>query len=512
MDRAAKIQLWLLSVLSGILLFLAFPAAEIQILAWIALVPLLRTIHRASPGKGFLFGWVAGMAFYLGSLSWITHAMVVYGGLSWPLSWLVLIALSAYLSSYLGFFSFLCCSFRWLDHLRGLLLLPSLWVCLEFLRNYLLSGFPWNLLGYSQYRTPHVFQLASLTGVYGLSFLILLVNCALAFLLLPSSRKTFAKSALLCAGLALLLTLSYGAWHLKQPVVGERLRVAVVQGNIDQSLKWDPALQRESFNTYRRLTEEVASSRPDLVVWPETALPFYLAREASYRQELHSLVRRVGSPLLVGSPDYSGDGGTRYFNSAFLLSPGSDAMEKYDKMHLVPFGEYVPLRRFLPFLDKLVVGIGDFSPGKEAKIFSVPGDDFGVTICFEAIFPELARAYRAKGAQFLVNITNDAWFGRTAAPYQHLAMATARAVENGFYVVRAANTGISALITPQGRIVHASPLFTEDRFTGMIVASKSLTPYARRGDLFAWACVLVTSIAILGALLPRWARRRGRRR
>lgn len=513
MDRAAKILPWLLSVLSGVLLFLAFPAAEIQILAWIALVPFLRAIHGALPGKGFLFGWIAGMAFYLGSLSWVTHAMVVYGGLSRPLSWLVLIALSAYLSSYFGLFSFLCCSFRWLDRLGGLVVLPSLWVCLEFLRNFLLSGFPWNLLGYSQYRNPHVLQLASLTGIYGLSFLIVLVNCALASLLLPACRPAFAGSALLCAGIVLLFTLSFGAWRLKHPVIGEKLMVAVIQGNIDQSLKWDPARQRQSFDVYKRLTEEVARSHPDLVIWPETALPLYLRREASYRQELQSLVQRIGSPLLVGSPDYGEDGGTRYFNSAFLLSPGTDSMEKYDKMHLVPFGEYVPWRRFFPFIDKLVVGIGDFSPGREAKIFSVPAGRFGVTICFEAIFPELARAYRAKGAQFLVNITNDAWFGRTSAPYQHLAMATARAVENGFYLVRAANTGISALITPEGRIVRASPLFTEDRFAGMILASKSLTPYARSGDIFAWTCALMSLIAILGALLPRWAKGgRGRRR
>jgi apolipoprotein N-acyltransferase len=352
------------------------------------------------------------------------------------------------------------------------------------------------------------------TGIYGLSFLVVLVNAALAYALRPSLPSSLRLKALICAGAALLLASAHGGWRLKDPVRGEEVKVAVVQGNIDQSLKWEPGLQRESFNTYKRLTMEAARSRPDLVVWPETALPFYLRQETEYRQELQSLSRQIGSWLLVGSPDYAEDGGVRYYNSAFLLSPKQGSWEKYDKVHLVPFGEYVPLRNLLFFVDKLVAGMGDFAAGEEAKVFSLPVGRFGVMICFEAIFPELARNYRVRGANFLVNITNDAWFGRTAAPYQHLAMAVARAVENGFYLVRAANTGISAVITPEGRIIRASPLFTEDQFAAIIHSSERSTPYARWGDLFAQLCALVTIIHIFRRLRPGpgWAARRDRRR
>ncbi|MFH0872644.1 MAG: apolipoprotein N-acyltransferase [bacterium] len=509
MARVAKISPWLLSTLSGALLLLAFPRADLESLAWVAFVPLLLILPQVSPGRGFLYGLVAGLAFYLGSISWVTHAMVLYGGLSCPLSLVALLAICLYLGSYFGLFSFLCCHFRLLSDWRGTWLLPALWVSLEFLRNYLLSGFPWNLLGYSQYQSPHFLQLASLTGVYGLSFLILLVNATLAYALLQSLRSRSVLKALLGAGIALALVLSYGHFRIHHLREGERIKVAVAQGNIDQSLKWNPARQRETLEIYKRLTREASRSRPAMIVWPETALPFYLRLEAKYRQEMQSLANETGSYLLVGSPDYEQEGREiRYFNSAFLLSPGKDSLERYDKIHLVPFGEYVPLRRFLPWVSKLVVGIGDFSAGQEARIFSLPAAKFGVTVCFEAIFPELARNYRARGADFLINITNDAWFGKTAAPYQHLAMATVRAVENGCYLVRAANTGISAVISPVGRIIQSSSLFTEDQFTADLSLSTNLTPYARYGDVFAQCCLLITLVLILGRLWPAWVRKR----
>lgn len=519
MVRGARVLPFLFSLLGGILLFLAFPRSDVESLAWIAFLPLLVCIHEMPAWKGLLYGLVTGMVFYLGSISWVTHAMVNYGGLSLPLSFLVLIALSLYLSGYFGLFSFLSCQFGLLADWRGILLLPSLWVSLEFLRTYLLSGFPWNLLGYSQYRSPVILQLASMTGIYGVSFLIVLVNATIAFALLQGPRFSLIWRPLLCAGIALLFTLTYGTYRLHKPEEGERFKVAVIQGNIEQSLKWDPARQREAFEVHKRLTGEAARSSPDLIVWPETALPFYLRAEPNLRGKLQSLANQTGSFLLVGSPDFEQKGkeGILYFNSAFLLSPGKVLLEKYDKMHLVPFGEYVPLRSLLSFIGKLTVGIGDFSAGKEVKIFSLSRAKFGVTICFEAIFPDLARRFRFEGADFLVNITNDAWFGKSGAPYQHLSTAVARAVENGCYLVRAANTGISAVISPQGRIVWASSLFTEDRLTATILLSKDSTFYARYGNIFAECCLLVTLVLILSRILPFWAKARrakleGRRR
>ena len=504
MARGAKVLPFLFSLLSGILLFLAFPRADVESLAWIAFLPLLVCIREMPAWKGFLHGVITGMVFYLASISWVTHAMVHYGGLSLPLSFLVLITLSLYLSVYFGLFAFLSCQFRLLADWRGVLLLPSLWVSLEFLRTYLLSGFPWNLLGYSQYRTPIILQLASLTGIYGLSFLIVLFNVTITFVLLQGPRFSLLWKPLLCAGIALLFTLTYGHLRLQKPEDGERMKVAVIQGNIEQSLKWDPTRQKEAFEVHKRLTREAAQSSPDLIVWPETALPFHLRAEPNLQGELQSLANQTGSFLLVGSPDLEQKGKDEvlYFNSAFLLSPGKGSVEKYDKIHLVPFGEYVPLRRLLPFISKLTAGIGDFSGGKEVKVFSLPHARFGVTICFEAIFPDLVRRFRMGGADFLVNITNDAWYGKSAAPYQHLSAAVARAVENGCYLVRAANTGISAVVSPQGRIVHASCLFTEDHFVAIISLSNGTTLFARYGNVFAECCLLVTLAFMLSRTIP----------
>jgi len=506
MAQAARVLPLFFSLLSGILLFLAFPRADVESLVWIAFLPLLVCIREMPPWKGFLLGLVTGMVFYLASISWVTHAMVNYGGLSYPLSFLALLALSLYLSVYFGLFSFLSCRFRLLADWRGVLLLSSLWVSLEFLRTYLFSGFPWNLLGYSLYRSPHFLQLASLTGIYGLSFLIVLINATIAFVLLQVPRFSLAWKPLLCAGIALLFTLTYGHLRLQKPEEGKRMKVGVIQGNIEQGLKWDPTRRKEAFEVHKKLTKGAALSSPDLIVWPETALPFYLRAEVTLQRELQSLANQTDSFLLVGSPDFERKGTVLYFNSAFLLSPGKDSLEKYDKIHLVPFGEYVPLGGLFSFLSKLTAGIGDFSAGKEVKIFSLPGARFGVTICFEAIFPDLARRIRMGGADFLVNITNDAWFGRSAAPYQHLSTAVARAVENGCYLVRAANTGISAVISPQGRIVQASSLFSEDHFVVSISLSNGSTFYARYGNIFAECCLLVTLALILSRTIPIWAR------
>ena len=506
MARAAKAIPFFLSLLSGGLLCLAFPKADLEVLAWISLVPLLVVLNHSSPQRGFLYGLISGLSFYLASLYWVTHAMTFYGGLSRTLSLMVLVGLALYLSCYLGVFSWVCCRFRLLSRAWGVLWLPSLWVSLEYVRNFLLTGFPWNLVGYSQYRNPYLLQLVSLVGIYGLSFLVLLVNCALAFVVLHSPRSPVGVKALSCAGMAVALALGYGGLRLHLPPGGRAMRVGLVQGNIDQGVKWNPAFQRASFDTHKRLTLVAARSRPEMIVWPETALPFYLRAEPRWREELGALSSQIGCHLLVGSPDYAAEGkNVRYYNSAFLLSPEKGVVEKYDKMHLVPFGEYVPLRRFLPFIDKLVVGVGDFSAGQEMRILRVPGGRFGVTICFETIFPEIARECRRRGADFLVNLTNDAWFGRTAAPYQHLSMAVVRAVENGCYLVRAANTGISGVISPYGEIVRASRLFSEDRFTADISLSPRITPYARMGDVLAWSCVLVSLIFIPGPFYLRGA-------
>jgi apolipoprotein N-acyltransferase len=279
---------------------------------------------------------------------------------------------------------------------------------------------------------------------------------------------------------------------------GEKLTVALIQGNIAQDAKWDPSFLDETMNIYSRLTLAAAEEKPALVVWPEAATPFFFQSQKTYQEKVAALTRRAGAYLLLGSPACESDGEERrYFNSAFLVSPDGTITGRYDKMHLVPYGEYVPLKPLFPFIDKMVVGIGDFSSGSEVKNLHFPGGTFGTLICYEIIFPDLVRRFAKNGAEFLVNITNDAWFGSTAAPYQHLSMAALRAVENRRCVARAANTGISAIIGASGRIVQHSKLFTPQSLTGIISLNRDMTFYTRRGDIFALLCTFL-SLAVLG--------------
>ena len=482
----------LLSAASGGLLALAFPTYDVGWLAFIALSPLLLGIRGESPTRAFCWGNLAGVVFYLGSIAWVTNTMTAYGGLSAPVSALVLLALASYLALYVGLFCFGASLISGVAWPLDLLAPAALWVGLEYLRTYALTGFPWALLGYTQYRNPSLLPVAAVTGVYGLSFLVILVNIALAQLV---ARSTGSLGAALLAG-AVTAALVWSPRLLSPtPVPGDlggEIEVALVQGNIDQALKWNPTMQAATIDLYRRLSLEAAARSPALIVWPETAAPFFLRYEPALRGRVMDIAAETGSYLLVGSPDVeptSAGGGERYSNSAFLISPERGLLGKYDKIHMVPFGEYVPLKSVLFFVHKLAHGIGDFEGGRTYTIFQLPAGRFGATICYEVIFPDQVRRYVKEGADFLVNITNDAWFGRSAAPAQHLAMAAVRAAENHRYLIRAANTGISAIIDPEGRILQASDIFVPAVVSGRIRPQRGETFYTRHGDLFAWLCI-----------------------
>ena len=483
----------LLATVSAGLLALAFPTADIGGLAFIALVPLLVAIRGEPPARAFWWGSLAGLLFYLLSISWVTRTMTTYGGMSFSVSALVLLALSAYLALYFGLFCYGLSLIGGAAWPIGLLAPAALWVALEYLRSYALTGFPWALLGYTQYRSTTLVPMASVTGVYGLSFLVVLVNIALAQLAATAGDRL--RTMLLAGVLALALVWSPRLLSPSPARAGEEqeLGVTLVQGNIDQALKWDPAMQAATIDLYRRLSLDAATGAPGLIVWPETAVPFFLRYEPTLRGRVADVAAETGSYLLVGSPDVEpgaqSGGGDRYHNSAFLISPQRELLGKYDKIHMVPFGEYVPLKSILFFVHKLAYGIGDFEPGQTYTIFHLPRGRFAATICYEAIFPDQVRRYVKDGADFLVNITNDAWFGRSAAPAQHLAMAALRAAENHRYLIRAANTGISAIIDPTGRILEASGLFVPAVISGRIRLVQGETFYTSHGDLFAWLCV-----------------------
>ncbi|BCR05218.1 apolipoprotein N-acyltransferase [Desulfuromonas versatilis] len=478
---------------SGLVLALSFPRIDLAAVAWVGLVPLFLVMER----RPFRSGFVAGVGFFGLVLYWLNIVMTTYGRLHPVFSVVAYLLLVAYLALFFGAATWAACRLRQHLGLSAVLTLPVLWVALEFLRSFFLSGFPWATLGYSQQSVLSMIQSADLFGVYGISFLLVLVNAVLAECLRRKEAgrvRALPWAGLIACALLFAANLGYGYWRLGQDLDGraQTLETALVQGNIDQSIKWDPTNQRRTVDTYRELSLEAhAATAAELIIWPESATPFYYQDGGELAEAVTGTARQTGAFLLFGSPAYEVvNRQYHYLNSAFLLSGQGQALGRSDKVHLVPFGEYVPLGRYLPFIDKLVVGIGDFSPGTVSPL-PLNGHRAGVLVCFEGIFPELARDYVRKGSDFLINITNDAWFGRSSAPYQHLAMTRFRAIENRIWVARAANTGISAFIAPSGAISTQSPIFQTLYLEGKVGLGAGGSLYARIGDLVPGAFLVL---------------------
>ena len=432
---------------------------------------------------------------------WVIIVMGHYGHLPLPVSVSILILFSLYLSIYPALFAW-GCSFLARSFL-GSFKVAGLWVALEYVKANVLTGFPWCLLGHSQYLNLQAIQVADLVGAYGTSFVIVLSSTLIYGLVLERNLKRWKLEAPLVV-LTLAFALGYGYYRLEDSRASQgTVRIAVVQGNIDQSIKWNPAYQEKTIQIYRNLTLQSRPFGPDLVVWPETAVPLFFQDGEPLARSVLNTSREAGAHMIFGSPAYRRDrNSVSFFNRAYLTSPSADVLGSYDKVHLVPFGEYVPMKRFLPFIQRLVVSTGDFLPGDKVAPLKFPKAAAGVLICFESIFPELGRALTQNGATLLVNLTNDAWYGMSSAPFQHFSMAVFRAVENRRPVVRAANTGISAFILPSGKIVEQSDLFTEALLTREIpLADSGLTLYTRYGDFFA---VALTVISVINIFLAYW--------
>jgi apolipoprotein N-acyltransferase len=496
----------LLAMASGLLLTCAFPKADLGWLAWVALIPLLLALRRADLKCGFALGMLFGMVHHFGLVYWTVHAMHLYGKLPVAQAIVVLLLLSGYLSLYPGAF---CAALAWLRPTpkQLVVLAPILWIGLELARTWLFTGFPWALLGYSQYDHLALIQISDLVGVYGVSALIVFSNVVLSVMMLAwletawldvvPSKRTAAVSGILLVVL-LAAALGYGGRRIrtidKMAASSESIKVAVIQGNIDQARKWDTAFQVLTTVKYRNLSSEPDARDADVVIWPETATPFYLFDDKILSEMTLEGIKASNAHYIIGSPSYAAEKETLlFYNSAYLVSPQGQAEGKYDKVHLVPFGEYVPMQRWLPFIDKMVAQVGDFKPGRQGNTLSWDGRHVGMLICYEAIFPGLARAMVRNGAHLLVNITNDAWFGRTSAASQHFSMAVFRAVENRRYLARSANTGISGFIDPCGRIVSPTSLFQEAVVAEPVFLFNDRTFYTRWGE---WPAGMV----VFGAL------------
>ncbi|MGD2187476.1 MAG: apolipoprotein N-acyltransferase [Desulfobacterales bacterium] len=501
----------LLAALSGLLLTGSFPKIGLDWLAWFALIPLFTAIANLSAKESFRIGFIAGLVHYLTLLYWVVPVMRTYGYLPLYLSFAILFLFAAVLALFPAVFSMVLVTIG-RTPVRCLISMPLLWVALEYIRSFILTGFPWALLGHAQYLRLHLIQISDLCGAYGISFLVVLSNTALFMVIThitkqtwqhkPVSRPPLAAAVILFV-LGLLFTWIYGAWRIKitdQMIAASPTeRIAVVQGNIDQAVKWDPAFQSATIKTHNRLSLAVKSENPELIVWPESATPFYLFYDKEPTQKVIEGIQQADTDFLIGSPSFvRNQGDIEYYNSAYLIRPGSKRIGKYDKSHLVPYGEYVPFKRWLPFLGKVVAQVGDFRPGKPGKTLSWQKDArIGVQICYEIIFPHLSRAMVINDAVVLVNITNDAWFGKTSGPYQHFSMTIFRAVENRRALARAASTGISGFIDPAGRILASTPLLEEAALTRALPLIRNITFYTRFGDLFAQACLAGTLFGIL---------------
>jgi apolipoprotein N-acyltransferase len=487
------------AILSGLLLAAAFPKWDQTYLLIFALVPLLWALRDQSLKAAFWLGLVSGLAHYVALLYWIVYVTHVFGKLPLIAAIGILLLLAGYLCLYTAVWGL---GVAW-GAARGLSLLwwaPVLWVALEMGQTYIISGFPWELLGNGLYGYPRLLQLADITGVYGLSFLVVLVNVSLFLLGWPPRWKafTFRQAAVVC--LILALWIGYGCYRLgkvdRLMATSPKIKVAVVQGNMKQGEKWKKEMVQTTLNRYGELTGKVKGAR--LIIWPETSAPFLYVRTPDLAAEVQKIARDNGGFLLFGSPAYElTPQGEFYYNRAYLLNPQAETIGSYDKAHLVPYGEYVPLRRFFPFIGKMVPMVGDFAEGPVGATVSLPEGAFGPLVCYESIFPYLARAQVANGARLLVNITNDAWFGKTSAAYQHLSMAVLRAVEHHVCLARAANTGISAFIDGTGRLLWTSEINVPEAHALELAWLPGGSLYTKIGDVFAWACVIIAGLTLI---------------
>ena len=497
-----------LAALSGVLLFLSFPKFGHGAVAWVALVPLLVALAGASGWRAARLGYVTGAVSSMGLLYWTALVVVQYGGLALPVGVLVMTALCLAFSVFHALFGWGTARLASAFGPAGLLGAPALWVGLEYARTHTFFSFPWTLLGYSQHDMLPFVQVASVAAVYGVSFLVCAASALLAFLALEPRRERRRGAAV---ALVLLVggAWGFGRWQMSRPLSETgRLRVGLVQGGVRQEDKWVPENAWSNVGRHVDLTERAAADGARLVVWPESAVPFLFDEDDALATLLRDTVRRRGIHLFFGNDDRDRgpDGASRIFVGAKLLDPSGRLVARYHKMHLVPFGEYVPMKSVFTlggrFAAKLVQEVADFTPGEEATTALVDGHRIGGFICYEAIFPALVRRFPAEGAELLVNITNDAWYGTTSAPYQHLAMAAFRAVENRRYLVRAANTGITAVVDPWGRVLDPTRLFDTTVLVREVPLVSETTFYTCHGDVFAQASAAL-ALALLAATFRR---------
>ena len=527
---------WLLVVLSAVLQIIIFPLPNQYMLCWVAVAPLFIALQRARvpdtlqisegikllparPGQAFLLAYVCGILWYGGTCYWIYNTMRQYGGVNTPLAVCMLFLFCLYLGLYHGVFGLLISLLTDQSAFsrRALLLGPVIWVGVELARTRI-TGFPWDLLGITQVDNIPLARIATVTGVYGLSFEIMLINAAVAAAFLVRREK---RKRLLLAAFGAALVLQSGKWVPAPPFPADHT-ARLVQQNIPvlESSEWT----KEYFDgTLRDLTwislnptspnpatldavggNHENSEHPDLIVWPESPAPFY-ASDPAFRDAVSNIARQAQTWILAGNlgvrnASQTPEHVTQVYNSAALVNPSGEWVGRYDKVHLVPFGEYLPFKRVFGFAGGLTREVGDFSRGTSRAPLQAGKDKLGVFICYESIFPDEVRQSAANGAQVFVNISNDGWYGDSGAYAQHLKQARMRAIENSRWLLRDTNTGVTASIDPYGRVVATIPRKLRVVLQARYGLSDATTFYTRHGDWFAYLCAIIS----LGALLMRF--------
>lgn len=498
---------------SAILLFLVFPRFDFNILVWISLVPLLLALEEKGLKEAFFLSYLTGLLSFsvIFYWIWIVPAFKVID----------FIILAAYLPHYVSLFGL---GLNWVRKRSGLpaiLVGPPLWVTLEYFRSHLsFLSLPWALLGHSQYLHPSLIQITSLTGVYGLSFLIVFVNVVIADVILYLRERYFEQNSashaikispfisLMVAVFFLVVSYLYGIHILNKRVEGERIKAAVVQGNIPLVQGWDKKNRQVIIDRYASLTHMISQQKPALIIWPETAVRGDVVHDPELQRRIGQVAMDAKTYLLVGSSQYAKFTDKKYqkgehYNSVSLLSPEGRIAGEYRKILLVPFGEYAPLGNLITWPEAIASEMGNTLAGNDYTLFTVEGVTLGAVICWEIIFPDHFRRFVGQGAGFMVATTNEAWFGDTAAPYQLLAISTFRAAENRVAIARSANTGISAFIDPYGRIIdrvtdlNQKDIFVEGVLIGDIPLSYEKTFYTLYGDIFVYVQAAVCMILLL---------------
>jgi apolipoprotein N-acyltransferase len=497
-----------LALLSGALLALSFPRYGHPAFAWIALVPLVLALSgwRGRPGhlpgqpplRAFLLGLASGSVYFAGTLYWTGTVIRTFGGIPTIAAIGGVILLALYQGAFPAIGALISSRLINRAGVAGIFLVPAAWVATEYFRGVAFGGFPWVPLGDSQVTVLPVAQLASVLGMYGVSLLVAFVNAAIAYAMLTAGRARM--SVLAATAVVLIATAAWGSLRIADGSLtrmGTAIRVGLIQGNIAQEDKWKAGEARRIFTTYIAMTRDAVRRGAEFVIWPESSTPFMFEEDPVGQAAIRELARELHVPILFGSDQEVHGATPALYNAAFLIGPDGTTLGVYRKIHLVPWGEFIPLKRWLYFVSPLVDSFTDFSPGTTMVMLPVGSHLVSTAICYEVVYPSLIRQAVQAGSELVTTITNDAWYGNSSAPYQHFQLASMRAIEQGRYMVRAANTGISGIVDPYGRVVQQSAIFEQSALVEQVRFLTIRTAYSKIGDVVAYAAMAIIAVALI---------------